>query len=87
MPQNRSEKLPTYLAATISVASVAPAYKRKTVRQNFGNLYFFQPTTSHSTGLMSCDWLNSRSVESTVDGQNFVALLYARTPVLWKNFK
>ena len=80
MPQNRSKKVPTYLAETISVASVAPAYKRKTI-------HFFQPMTSHSTGLMSCDWLNSRSVESTVDGQNFVALLYARTPVLWKNFK
>ena len=87
MPQNRSKKLPTYLAETISVASVAPAYKSKTIRRNFGNLHFFQPMTSHSTGLMSCDWLNSRRVESTVDGQNFVELLYARTPVLWKNFR
>ena len=73
MPQNRSKKVPTYLAETISVASVAPAYKRKTI-------HFFQPMTSHSTGVLSCDWLNSMA------GKNFVVLLYASTPVLWKNF-
>ena len=81
MPQNRSKKLPTYLAETISVASVVPAYKSKTIKRNFRNLHFFQPMTSHSTGLLSCDWLNSMA------GKNFVVLLYARTPVLWKNFK
>ena len=51
MPQNRSKKVPTYLAETISVASVAPAYKRKTIHKTE-----FRQSTLLSTNDISFDW-------------------------------
>ena len=52
------------------------------VRRNFDQLLFFQPMTSHSTWLMSFDWLTV-----WVDMQSFILLSYARMLVLRKEVK
>ena len=48
-------------AKTVWVYSVVPTYKCMPVC--CCNLHFFQPITSHSSGLLSCDWLKVATIQ------------------------